>query len=71
MKVQKQFDGYWQAEINAKMMLEFVSRTSAVGVRILLAVGDSVLVNALNFERIFFFRFRQPIKSVGYQNDSQ
>ena len=28
------------AEINAKMMLKFVSNTSAVGVKILLAVGS-------------------------------
>ena len=39
MKVRKQFR--WLAEINAIMMLKFVSSTSAVGIKILLAVGDS------------------------------
>ena len=38
--VQKQLNVCRLAEINAKMMLKFVSNTSAVGVKILLAVGD-------------------------------
>ena len=40
MKVRKQFDVNRLAEINAKMVLKFVSSTSAVDVQILLAIGE-------------------------------
>ena len=41
MKPQSNLDDNRLTEINAKMMLKLVSSTGAVGVKILLDVGDS------------------------------
>ena len=41
IKIQNNLDVNTPAEINAKMMLKFVSSTSVVGVKLLPAVGDS------------------------------
>ena len=51
-------------EINAKMILKFVSSTSAVGVKILLAFGGCALrqVNAMSFVRIFTWRYDRSSK---------
>ena len=54
MKIRKQLDADRAVEINAKMMLDFVSSTGGIGVKILLAFSSSARCQG---KRIKFFCF--------------
>ena len=55
MKIRKQLDADRAVEINAKMMLDFVSSTGGIGVKILLTFGNSARCQGKCVDLFCFF----------------